>query len=578
MSFYKISHQRWKSERPDEVLVKDLKKSLQKSYQLNLSGVTCELLVKRGLVEADSAYEFLYPDLGQLHDPFIMADMDKATDLLVSAIASKKRIWIYGDYDVDGITSISILVLFLKELGIKAEYYIPDRIKEGYGLNADAVKYIAGQGADLIITVDCGISNREEIDLARSLGIDVIVVDHHEVPNILPDAVAVLDPKRPDCPFPFKDMAGVGITYNFLVALRKRLREGGIFGDLPNLKRYLDLVALGTIADVAPLKDENRLLVKYGLLELDEDHRPGITALKEVSGVRWMDTSMVSFRLAPRINASGRMGNASFGVRLLTTDDPAEALNIARDLDSENRKRQKMEEEILMSALSMIDADVDLKEGRSIVLDSEDWHPGVIGIVASRLVDRFFRPVILLSTKDGVAKGSARSISGFHIYQGLAKIEDILKSFGGHKYAAGLSIGAANIPDLVERFEEVVREMTTEDDFVPTLTVDAEITLSDIKKYNLLHEAKLLMPFGAGNPEPLFLGRGFMIKESRVVGNNHLKMVFKDKNDRWDAIAFGLGGISKSSMNLVDVVFNLRENQWDRGSVCELNVKGIKST
>jgi single-stranded-DNA-specific exonuclease len=286
---------------------------------------------------------------------------------------------------------------------------------------------------------------------------------------------------------------------------------------------------------------------------------------------------MVSFRLAPRINASGRMGDATMGVRLLTTDDPAEALNIARDLDSENRKRQAMEEEILISALEMIDGYADLDERRSIVLDSEDWHPGIIGIVASRLVERFFRPVILLSTKDGIAKGSARSISGFHIYQGLSKIEDILKSFGGHKYAAGLSIGAADIPDLVERFEEVVREMTTDDDFVPTLTVDAEITLSDIRRYNLLHEAKLLVPFGAGNPEPLFLGRGMMIKESRVVGNNHLRMVFMDKNDRWDAIAFGLGDMSKSSMDVVDAVFNLRENQWDRGSACELNVRGIKS-
>jgi single-stranded-DNA-specific exonuclease len=570
---------RWEKENPDKTLVTDLHQGLKKTHRLDISPITCELFVNRGLTDVDEAYDFVFPELSSIPDPCLMADMDKAVDRIIQAVVQKKDIWIYGDYDADGITSVAILLLFFSALGVTARHYIPDRIKEGYSLNPDAVRYIHAQGADLIITVDSGISNHNEIRLAKELGMEVIVSDHHEVGDILPPADAILNPKRADCPFPFKDLAGVGIAFNLIIAIRKRLKEEGGFADLPNLKRYLDLVALGTVADIVPLRGENRIFVKYGLIELGQDTRPGIVALREMSGVKRgnVDSMAVSFRLAPRLNASGRIGNANQSVRLLVTDDPAEALSLARDLESENQRRQRMEEEVLRHALTMLEGNRMLEDRRSIVLAHEGWHPGVVGIVASRLVDRYCRPVVLMSLKDGIAKGSARSIGGFHLYQGLSELDELILGFGGHKYAAGLTIRADDIQTFVDRFDRVVTSMTTEQDFVPTITIDAEITLADIKRHNLLHETRLLAPFGGGNPEPVFLSRGLMPGESRIVGDNHLKLVFKEKNVRYNAIGFGLGGLSHVAADMVDTVFSVRENQWDRGGICELHIRDLKA-
>lgn len=569
---------RWEKENPDGTLVTDLRQGLKETHRLDISPITCELFVNRGLVDVDEAYNFIFPELSSIPDPSLMADMEKAVDRIVSAVVARQRIWVYGDYDVDGITSVAILLLFFSALGVQARYYIPDRIKEGYSLNPGAIRSIHAEGADLIITVDCGISNHDEIRLAKELGMDVIVSDHHEVGNTLPGADAVLDPKRPDCAFPFKDLAGVGITFNLLIAVRKRLKEQGL-ADLPNLKRYLDLVALGTVADIVPLRGENRTFVKYGLAELGQDARPGIVALREIAGVKRgvVDSPAISFRLAPRLNASGRIGSADRSVRLLITDDYTEALSLARDLESENQRRQRMEEEVLRHALTLLEGNGILQDRRSIVLAHEGWHPGVVGIVASRLVDRYCRPVVLMSLKDGLAKGSARSVGGFHLYQGLSTLEELMLGFGGHKYAAGLTIRAENIEAFVDRFDRVVTSMTTEDDFVPTITIDSEITLADIKKHNLLHETKLLAPFGVGNPEPVFLCRGLVPGESRIVGDNHLKLVFKGKNARYNAIGFGLGGLSHVAADMVDTVFSVRESQWDRGGICELFIRDLKA-
>jgi single-stranded-DNA-specific exonuclease len=558
--------------------VTGLHQGLKETHRLDISPITCELFVNRGLADVDDVYNFIFPELSSIPDPSLMADMEKAVDRIVRAVASRERIWIYGDYDVDGITSVAVLFLFLSALGVEARYYIPDRIKEGYSLNPDAVRFIHAQGADLIITVDSGISNHNEIQLAKELGMDVIVSDHHEVGDTLPPADAILNPKRPDCRFPFKDLAGVGITFNLVIAVRKRLKEQGGFHDLPNLKRYLDLVALGTVADIVPLRGENRVFVKYGLMELGEDARPGIIALREMAGVKRgnVDSSAISFRLAPRLNASGRVGSADRSVRLLITDDYTEALSLARELESENQRRQRMEEEVLRHALNLLEGNGMLQERSSIVLAHEGWHPGVVGIVASRLVDRYCRPVVLMSLKDGIAKGSARSVGGFHLYQGLSTLEELMLGFGGHKYAAGLTIRAENIQTFGDRFDQVVASMTTDNDFVPTITIDSEITLADIKKHNLLHETKLLAPFGAGNPEPVFLCRGLIPGESRIVGDNHLKLVFKEKNVRYNAIGFGLGGLSHVAADMVDTVFSVRESQWDRGGICELLIRDLK--
>lgn len=577
-NFTPIQH-RWERAQQETDAVLGLKSDLKKIYDLDISEITCGLLLNRDISDVEDAYGFLFPDLSQFLDPYLMADMDKAVRIMVEAIGSRKEIWVFGDYDVDGVTSVSIIVLFLSAIGIKANCYIPERVSEGYGLRAESVRYMKEQGADLIFTVDCGISNIDEIALAKSLGMEVIVTDHHEVPEVMPDAGAILNPKRADCSFPSKNLAGVGIAYNFLMALRRELRERGLFvEELPNLKRYLDLVALGTIADIVPLTGENRLFVKYGLTELKEDHRPGIVALRNVSGVKNdnINTGTVSFRLAPRLNASGRVGSALESVRLLTTDNPDEAAAVAKEIDIENGKRQILEEEVLKDAIEIINGSDILKDRNSIVLASKKWHPGVVGIVASRLVDRYYRPTIMVSLTDGMGKGSARSISGFHIYRGILKLESLLIEFGGHKYAAGLAIEADKIDQFRERFDDVVSEMTTDEHFIPSLKIDAEIALSDIKRYNLLHETKLLAPFGSANPEPLFMAKGLVVNESRLVGKNHLKMAFKDKNFRWDAIAFGMGDMASDEMDVVDVVFNLRENKWERGSGTELNIRDIK--
>ncbi len=573
------SHQRWEKETPDESIVLGLQRDLA-SREIPISQITCELFVNRGLCDADAARDFLFPELSGIHDPFLMADMDRAVDLIIKAIIGKKNIWIYGDYDVDGVTSVSLLYLFLSALGATPRYYIPDRVKEGYSLNPDAVRYMHAEGGHLIITVDSGISNHQEIQLARDLGMEVIVSDHHEVGDAIPPANAVVNPKRPDCPFPFKDLAGVGITFVLVIALRNKLKKEGLFNELPNLKKYLDLVALGTVADIVPLRGLNRIFVKYGLMVLAEDIRPGIIALREVAGVKkgGIDTTTISFRLAPRLNASGRIGSAHESVRLLITDNYAEALSIARDLEAENQKRQRMEEEVLKEAVGLLENNGLLTDRHSIVLAHEGWHPGVVGIVASRLVDRYCRPVVLMSLRDGLAKGSARSVPGFHLYEGLGRLEEFLLAFGGHKYAAGVTMRAQDVETFVQRFDEVVVSMTTEDAFVPTLRIDSQIILSDIKRHNLLHEIKLMAPFGVGNPEPVFLSRGLVTGESRVVGDNHLRLVFKEKNNRYNAIGFGLGAMSTAAADMVDAVFSVRESQWDRGGMCELLIRDLRTT
>jgi len=576
-----IEH-KWEQAQQDSNIVLGLKNDLKELYDIDISEITSMLLLNRNITDTGDAHDFLTPDLSQLHDPYLMADMDKAVQIMSEAIVSEKKIWVFGDYDVDGVTAVSIITLFLASIGADVKYYIPERVSEGYGLRVESIRYIKEQGADVIITVDCGISNVDEVAFAKSLGIEVIITDHHEVPEVVPDAGAIVNPKRKDCPFPSKNIAGVGIAYNFLIALRRELRERGLFEDeLPNLKRYLDLVALGTIADIVPLTGENRLFVKYGLDELKKDYRQGIVALRNVTDVKTNNISVgaVSFRLAPRLNASGRVGNAKESVRLLTTDDAAQAKTIALEIEKENKQRQSLEAEALKDAIEIVERDGIINR-RSIVLASDNWHSGIVGIVASRLVDRYYRPTIMISLMndmDGIGKGSARSISGFHIYNGISKLEALLVEFGGHKYAAGLVIEADKIEEFSERFEEVVTEMTTEDHFIPTLKIDAEITLSDIKRYNLLHEINLLSPFGSTNPEPVFLARGLVINEMRLVGKNHLKLAFKDNNHRWNAIAFGKGEMATLGMDVVDVVFNLRENKWEGGNSTELNIKDLKA-
>ncbi|MDY6855520.1 MAG: single-stranded-DNA-specific exonuclease RecJ [Thermodesulfobacteriota bacterium] len=563
---------RWYNKEPN----KEIQRLL--SRELSISPLISQILINRGIEETDSAHRFLYPGLSQLHPPFMMKDIKKALHRLIHAIKTKEKIIIYGDYDVDGITSVAVLLTFLRNLGANASFYIPHRLSEGYGLNANAMESIIRLGAKLLITVDCGINDIEEVSLAQREGLDVIITDHHEVPDILPPACAILNPKQKDCGFPYKSLAGVGIAFNLIIALRTRLREMGFWKHkrIPNLKEYLDLVALGTIADVVPLTDENRIIVKFGLEQLTYSTRPGIIALKEVSELKntIITPWMVGYRLAPRLNAAGRLSRADEGVRLLTTQDLKEAEGIARVLDIENTKRQQIEDQILKDAKEMIKKDESLLLKRTITLASCNWHPGIMGIVASRLVEEYYKPTVMISLDNAVGKGSARSIEGFHLYEGIRECAHLLKAFGGHKYAAGLTIDEKNIPAFRDLFEKIVKNTLSEDDFTPKISIDAEITIKELTE-GLLEELEILAPFGPSNPEPTFSSSLLYVLNSNIVGNEHLKLRLKQDGCVCDAIGFYMGKNTVLPRQYIKAAFSSQINNWQGIKTIQMKLKDI---
>ncbi|UCD85965.1 MAG: single-stranded-DNA-specific exonuclease RecJ [Deltaproteobacteria bacterium] len=548
--------------------------------ELGLSPLLAQLLINREITEPQQADKFLNSTLSDLHSPFLMEDMDKAVDRVISAIKNRERVCIYGDYDVDGITSTALLKIFLSETGNQPLFYFPHRLNEGRGLNPEALDRLSQQGVKLIITVDCGISDNDQVAYANRLGIDVIITDHHEVPEELPAARAILDPWQKGCKFPYKTLAGVGVTFNLVIALRTRLREEGFFGDreVPNLKHYLDLVALGTVADIVPLTDENRIFVRYGLEQLTAGRRAGIRALKEVSGCAFgtVDTVAVAYRLAPRINAAGRISQADEGFKLLATSSEEEALSIARKLNEENSQRQQIEESILKAALLQVEADARLKAGASLVLDSPDWHPGVVGIAASRLTNEYFKPTILIAVQEGVGKGSARSIPGFDIYQGIKSCQDLLKTYGGHRWAAGLTIMEDKIDEFRNRFERIVSESLSEEDLISKLSIDALLPLPKITE-KLIEELNLLEPYGAGNPEPVFATTGLKLMDSWIVGNNHLKLKIKEKGRIYSAIGFRMADRYPLPSAKVDLAFVPQFNEWEGVRSIQLKVKDVRT-
>ena len=545
--------------------------------ELKLSPILSQILVSRDITNTDEAHRYLSPSLNDLHNPFLMQDMRKAVDRLIRAIQREERVVIYGDYDADGITSVVSLFRFLREIHENVTYYIPDRISEGYGLNRPAVERLRSEGTALIVTVDCGISDHEPIACARRLGMDTIILDHHELSDTLPEAVAAVNPHRKDCSFPFKHLAAVGIVFNFLIALRGVLRQEGFWKNngYPNLKEYLDLVALGTIGDIAPLLDENRTFVKIGLDLMTEDRRIGISALKLVSGIenRVIDSGKASYCLIPRINAAGRVALAKDAVELLLANNHEQADELARKLDGFNRKRQVMEKEIFTEILEQIGHRFETGEIGPLVFSSSKWHPGVIGIVASRMVDRFGRPAILISLKDGVGKGSGRSIAGFNIYQGLKRCESLLLSYGGHRYAAGISIREEDIEKFSAAFSAVVYENRSEMDFTAFTTIDAQCALPEIN-HELLAQFDRLAPFGSRNPEPILCVRGVSVASPSIVGNNHLKMRVSSDGVSRDSIWFGNGRFLPAlSVGILDIVFTPQINSWNGSSDIQLKMR-----
>ena len=552
----------------------------QLSAQLGVVPLIAQLLIKRGITTPEKAERFLSPSLRDLADPFLLKDMERAVERIVRAVRDEETILVYGDYDVDGMTSCALMVEFLGSLGVKTSYYIPHRLQEGYGLNSEAVKRIAGEGVNLLICVDCGVSDLEEIDLARQLGMDTIVVDHHEVPERLPDACAIINPMQPDCAYPFKGLAGVGVAFNFVMALRRRLRELEFWlkRPEPNLLRHLDLVALGTIADVAPLLDVNRICVKYGLKEVEHTDRPGLVALKKVSRLGAGDVSVghVAFRLTPRLNAAGRMTDPSKGMELLLARDNYQARKIAEELDQANQQRQRTEEKTLREAKEMIVAQNLLKR-KSFVLSSDQWHPGVIGIVASRLTEEFCRPTILIAFDGDKGKGSARSIGQFHLYDGLKPCGEYLLGFGGHKYAAGITISREQIRTFDEAFEKVVQESLGNEDLSSSIAIDAEVDLAEITP-QLMRDLSLFTPHGVSNPRPLFASRNQVaVNNVRPVGADSVKFDVEEGGVTHETIGFGMVDLEQSLPSAVKIAFHPRINDWDGSKKLQLELRAVET-
>jgi single-stranded-DNA-specific exonuclease len=477
------------------------------------------------------------------------------------------------------VTATSLILLFLRDLGFTSHYYIPKRVAEGYGINKQSILKFNKEGIGLIITVDCGISSVEEISYANSLGMSVIVTDHHEPPIKLPDAAALINPLLAECAFPYKTLSGVGLAFYLIAGLRKGLRESGFFkeGEEPSLVEYLDLVAVGTIADIVPLTGINRILVRAGLEQINLRPRLGIKTLLEVCGIQpgHVDSSSVAYRLAPKINAAGRLSDAMRGVLLLTTDSREDAEREAGFLDVENDERQRIEGKIYTEAVEMIVSSGLERDHRSIVLSSADWHPGVVGIVASRLMERYYRPTVLLCLDSGVYKGSARGIPNFHLFQGLSRCRDLLLEFGGHKYAAGIKIAPENLEKFMERFESVVREMVPTEGFTPVMKLDATASLDELGMEEV-SKFQDLSPFGAGNPEPVVLIRDAQILNPKVVGRDHLSFVVKQNGVTTGAIAFRQAHELEHIKEKMELAVVPEVQTWRGVSQVKLRVKAMR--
>ncbi len=549
--------------------------ALQQS--LGVSPVIAHLLALRGITSFDKAKTFFRPSQENIYDPFLMKDMDLAAARLATAIRNQEKVLVYGDYDVDGTTSTSIVYLFLKQFGLDANYFIPHRFKDGYGISIEGIEKAIESKASLIVSVDCGITAVEEAKYAKEKGIDLIICDHHNAGEVIPDAVAVLDPKRPDCNYPFDGLSGAGVAYKLVQATLTVL---GLNGN--NASQFLDLVAISIASDIVPLVDENRVLMRHGLKIINETPRTGIKALANLikMDIGSISTSQIVFSLGPRINAAGRMGDAGKAVELLISDTDEAAAQHARELEAINKKRRDKDSETMKGALDIIEKEVNVDKAAVVVLHCEDWHLGVIGIVASRIVDLYCRPTVMLSTVDGQIKGSARSIKGFNIYNALKQCDDLLLQFGGHEFAAGLTMDECNLEEFKSRLQEVVSSDLCDDDFKPELLVDAELDLSkvDLKFWKVLNQFE---PYGPLNMRPIFVSRGLeVVGTPSVVGNGHLKMkVAQNGSAPFDVIGFNmheyLPKVRESNGKGIDIAYVLEENNWNRKKSIQIRLKDV---
>ena len=544
---------------------------------LKINEILAGLLVSRGITTFEEARNFFRPQLEHLHDPFLMKDMELAIDRIEKAIALHEKILVYGDYDVDGTTSVALVYSFFKKYHDAIEFYIPDRYKEGYGISTQGIDYAAEHGYSLIIALDCGIKSLDKIAYANEKGVDFIICDHHLPGSELPAAVAVLDPKRSDCEYPYKELSGCGIGFKLIQAFTQK-------NDIPfdNIVCYMDLVAVSIASDIVPITGENRVLAFHGLKRLNSEPCRGLSALIDIAGRKNnLTITDVVFTIGPRINAAGRIDDAKHAVNLLIADSHDSAYLKGQVVNLKNTERKEHDANITEQALAMIDGDIDLIEKKTTVVYSHDWHKGVIGIVASRLTEKYYRPTIVLTHSNGHVAGSARSVRGFDLYEALSECDDLLLQFGGHKYAAGLTMETENIPAFQKRFEEVVSRTIPEELLIQKIDIDAELMLSQIdgKFFRILNQ---LAPFGPQNMPPVFIAKNvYTYRGASIVGNNHIKFAVLQKDSpAFDCIGFGLGEHLSilNSGEPFDICFTIEENVFKEKRTIQLSVKGVRGS
>jgi single-stranded-DNA-specific exonuclease len=579
-----LPDERFAQSSPDRGAGQDLAASARAlSGELGLHPLPARVLAARGYSTPEAARTFLSDSLSALPDPFLMKGLAAAVDRLVVAIQRQEVVTLYGDYDVDGVTSTALLKTVLGQVGLEVATYIPHRLGEGYGLNRAAIEKLAEAGTRLLVTLDCGITSHAEVARANELGLEVIVVDHHAVPETMPPALAVLNPLQPGCSYPTRWLCAGGVTFNLCMGLRKVLRERGHFATRPepNLRQHLDLVALATVADVVSLTGANRILVQHGLQELTLGRRPGVRALKSVAGVvEAVTAGTVGFRLGPRINAAGRLDDASLGLQCLLAKDLETALPLARKLDEANAERQQIERAMLDGALAQAEARV-ADGARGLVLSSPDWHPGVVGIVASRIVERFHRPAILVGVHEGTGKGSARSIEGFHLLDAITACSSALTRFGGHRAAAGLSIEPGRIPAFARDFEAIAHARLTEADLEPRLRIDALVSAGELDEAACEALGKLA-PFGMGNAEPVLALRGQRahprVLDNKLAGEpGHLKLSLEGA-PALDVIGFRQAPLAALTEGPVDLAFKVGVDEYRGVRRVGLKLSGLRAS
>ncbi len=548
---------------------KEKVQQIKNKYQIN--ELLATVLVNRNILKEEEIRLFLNPTRADFYNPFLITDMEIAVERIIEAVKNKEEITIYGDYDVDGITSITVLKSFLKDIGLEASVYIPNRLEEGYGLNKEAIDQISQNGCDLMITVDCGISAIDEIAYANSLGIETIVTDHHEAGNELPKALAVIDNKRKDSKYPFRELAGVGVVFKLIQALgiKLGLKEEAYL-------KYLDIVCVGTISDIVPLVDENRVIAKLGLMLVNQTKNIGLRSIIHSSGYTQIDSNTISFGVAPRINACGRMGKAEEALELFLSSNIQKVNDLTKKLNEHNRQRQETEKAIFESAIKIIETE-HLNEKKAIIVGGKNWHHGVIGIVSSKITDMYFKPSILLSfEEDEVGKGSGRSIPGFDLHEALTKCSDTIEKFGGHSMAVGITIKKEKLEDFKQEFEKIATENKI-DEIMPIINIDAKIGLSDLNK-EMVESLKNLEPFGEANKMPIFAFKNLKIDSIRALSEGkHLKLTLKDNNYIINAIGFNMGYLAEEYRigDKIDVAGMLEINTFNGADNLQINMKDI---